>query len=358
MSKQWIHGHQPFELAADGWSQIAPLGEFFHGADVIQILDAEACMSMVARFDAEAESPNFAGLLVDFDHLSLDLSARSEAAGWITSLAFRAEPAATAGLYAAIRWTDEGQAAMTGGRYRFVSPVWLREDCVDLGADAQGRQRLRPVRLFNLAVTNNPNLQGLAPLSNAGQNNPASPEGYAGSNEENGNMTKVIEWLQNRQWVQAGADEAQAMAAMADLPTPEQWRDIQAALANARTEVEATKTELANARATQADRELAEFAGLVDKSWEFWKQQLLQNREQTLAVLRDLVALRAGAKPELPVVAPVVAPLHNRQTVRPAVAGQTESAAVRIRNRAQEISKAEGVPFSAAFRRAEAEIVA
>jgi hypothetical protein len=31
---------------------------------------------------------------------------------------------------------------------------------------------------------------------------------------------------------------------------------------------------------------------------------------------------------------------------------------VRIRNRAQEISKAEGIPFSAAFRRAEAEIVA
>jgi hypothetical protein len=173
-------------------------------------------------------------------------------------------------------------------------------------------------------------------------------------------MTKVIEWLQNRQWLQAGADEAQAVAAMADLPTPEQWREIQAALANARTEVEAAKTELANARATQADRELAEFAGLVDKSWEFWKQQLLQNREATLAVLRDLVALRDAAatiKPE-PVVAPVVAPLHNRQTVRPAVAGQTESVAVRIRNRAQEISKAEGVPFQAAFRRAEEEIVA
>jgi phage I-like protein len=320
---------------------------------------------------------------VDFDHLSLDPSARSEAAGWITSLEFRPgtdsgvnyekreitrkTEAAQPGLYARIRWTDEGQAAMTGGRYRFVSPVWLREDCVDLGTDAQGRQRLRPVRLFNLAVTNNPNLQGLAPLSNAGQNNPVSsgvaeaamPD-HAGSNEENGNMTKVIEWLQNRQWLQAGADEAQAVAAMADLPTPEQWREIQAALANARTEVEAAKTELANARATQADRELAEFAGLVDKSWEFWKQQLLQNREATLAVLRDLVALRDAAatiKPE-PVVAPVVAPLHNRQTVRPAVAGQTESVAVRIRNRAQEISKAEGVPFQAAFRRAEEEIVA
>jgi hypothetical protein len=131
-------------------------------------------------------------------------------------------------------------------------------------------------------------------------------------------------------------------------------------LANARTEVEAAKVELANARAAQADRELAEFAGLVDKSWEFWKQQLLQNREQTIAVLRDLVALRDAAatvKTE-PVVVPVAAPLHNRQAVRPAVAGQTESDAVRIRNRAQEISKSQGMPFSAAFRRAEEEIVA
>ncbi len=169
-------------------------------------------------------------------------------------------------------------------------------------------------------------------------------------------MTKVIEWLQNRQWLQAGADEAQAVAAMADLPTPEQWREIQAALANARTEVEAAKTELANARATQADRELAEFAGLVDKSWEFWKQQLLQNREQTLAVLRDLAALRAGAKPELPGSAPV-APLHNRQTARTPVAGGSESVAVRIRNRAGEIEKAEHISFLAAFCRAEGELL-
>ncbi|MCH8512323.1 MAG: hypothetical protein LAT83_11820 [Kiritimatiellae bacterium] len=45
-----------------------------------------------------------------------------------------------------------------------MSPVWSRSDCVDLGDD-----RVRPVRLLNAAVTNDPNLKGLVPLSNRGQ---------------------------------------------------------------------------------------------------------------------------------------------------------------------------------------------
>jgi len=38
-------------------------------------------------------------------------------------------------------------------------------------------------------------------------------------------------------------------------------------------------------------------------------------------------------------------------------AGEAESKAVKIRNRAQEIVKLEKVPFSVAFRRAEGEVV-
>jgi hypothetical protein len=44
---------------------------------------------MAARFKADAAVPNFAGLLVDFDHFSLDDRARSEAAGWIMGLEYR-----------------------------------------------------------------------------------------------------------------------------------------------------------------------------------------------------------------------------------------------------------------------------
>lgn len=159
-----------FRIPEDGWYQLAPLGEFPHGsAGVVQVVDAEACTAMAARFKADAAVPNFAGLLVDFDHFSLDDRARSEAAGWITDLEHRPaslEGSAAAngcpGLWARIRWSDVGEESVKGGRYRFLSPVWARSDCVELGEN-----RVRPVRLLNAAVTNDPNLKGLRPLSNA-----------------------------------------------------------------------------------------------------------------------------------------------------------------------------------------------
>jgi hypothetical protein len=147
-----------FQMPADGWYQMAPLGEFAHAAaSVVQVVDQDACESMVNRFRAEAQVPNFAGLLVDFDHFSLDGEKRSEAAGWITNLEVRDH-----GLFGQIRWSDVGEEAVKGGRYRFLSPVWARSDCVDLG-----NGRLRPVRLLNAALTNDPNLKGMIPLSNS-----------------------------------------------------------------------------------------------------------------------------------------------------------------------------------------------
>jgi len=162
--------NRDFKMPDDGWYQLAPLGEFPHAvAGVIQVVDTEACVTMVARFKADAATPNFAGLLVDFDHFSLDGERRTEAAGWIVGL--EAGPASSpsgttprqspagAGLWANIRWSDVGEQAVKGGRYRFLSPVWARSDCVDLG-----NGRVRPVRLLNAAVTNDPNLKGPAPV--------------------------------------------------------------------------------------------------------------------------------------------------------------------------------------------------
>jgi len=82
--------NRDFKMPDDGWYQFAPLGEFPHtAAGVVQVIDAEACAAMVARFKADAAVENFAGLLVDFDHFSLDERTRSEAAGWIVDLADR-----------------------------------------------------------------------------------------------------------------------------------------------------------------------------------------------------------------------------------------------------------------------------
>ena len=78
-------------MPADGWYQLAPLGEFAHAqAGVVQVVDRAACEAMAGRFAEEAQAPNFAGALIDFDHFSLDGEKRSEAAGWITALECRA----------------------------------------------------------------------------------------------------------------------------------------------------------------------------------------------------------------------------------------------------------------------------
>ena len=147
-----------FQVPVDGFYQIAPLGEFAHAqAGLVQVVDRDACEAMVNRFQEESKAPNFAGLLVDFDHFSLDGEKRSEAAGWITALENR-----DGGLFAKIRWSDVGEEAVKGGRYRFLSPVWARSDCTDLG-----NGRVRPMRLLNAAVTNDPNLKGMQPLSNS-----------------------------------------------------------------------------------------------------------------------------------------------------------------------------------------------
>lgn len=52
--------NRDFKMPDDGRYQLAPLGEFPHAAaGVIQVVDAEACGAMVARFRADAAIPNF-----------------------------------------------------------------------------------------------------------------------------------------------------------------------------------------------------------------------------------------------------------------------------------------------------------
>ena len=67
-----------FQTPADGWYQVAPMGEFVHAqAGLTQVVDSEGCAAMANRFAEQAKAPNFAGLLVDFDHFSLDGEKRS-----------------------------------------------------------------------------------------------------------------------------------------------------------------------------------------------------------------------------------------------------------------------------------------
>ena len=59
------------EIPADGWYQIEVTGEHPAGKGRKQVIDQVALESIVNRFQAEAAKENFAGMLVDNDHLSM-----------------------------------------------------------------------------------------------------------------------------------------------------------------------------------------------------------------------------------------------------------------------------------------------
>ena len=110
-----------FVLAADGWTQVTPCGEFPHvGAGVTQVIDREACEAMAADFNVRKSDANFPGVLVDFDHFSLDTEKSSETAGWISELESR-----DTGLWVRVRWSDAGLSAVRGGRFRLMSPGYV-----------------------------------------------------------------------------------------------------------------------------------------------------------------------------------------------------------------------------------------
>ena len=115
-------GDKDFMLAGDGWVQVTPCGDIPHvGAGVTQVIDREACDRIAADFNARKADANFPGVLVDFDHFSLDTEKSSEAANWISDLESR-----DTGLWARVRWSDAGLSAVRGGRFRLMSPVFRR----------------------------------------------------------------------------------------------------------------------------------------------------------------------------------------------------------------------------------------
>jgi anti-anti-sigma regulatory factor len=62
-----------FNFKEDAWIHVTPLGEYAHaGAGVVQVIDAEALKAITEDFTAKAAAENFPGLLVDFDHFSMD----------------------------------------------------------------------------------------------------------------------------------------------------------------------------------------------------------------------------------------------------------------------------------------------
>ncbi len=150
-----------FKTDPGGWIHIVPFGEHPHSCGVIQVIDRKACDAMMSAFDARRvkEGEAFAGVLLDYDHFSMDTDKPSEAAGWIVELSARDD-----GLWGRVRWTDTGLKAVEGGRYRLVSAVFPRMEDMEV-VDAELNKR-RPLELRSCALTNEPNIKGGKPIAN------------------------------------------------------------------------------------------------------------------------------------------------------------------------------------------------
>jgi phage I-like protein len=282
--------NREFKLPEDGWIHVAPLGEFPHSSGVVQVIDSRAVKQMVERFDNDARKENFPGLLVDFDHFSDDQGKPSEAAGWISKLEAR-----KAGLFANVRWSDVGQTAVMGGRYRLVSPVFNRKDTEALTNSTKPGERLRPIRLVKVALTNDPNLRGMEPLSNRSGTTPAAET----TNEPTTKMQTVLTKL----GLAAEASEETVLAAVTTISN--RATTAEAALpplTNRVTALEAEKTTLATENAALlADVFATKYANrFTAEKVESAKVEFIKNRAGFETIMNAAVVVEANgeAKPE------------------------------------------------------------
>jgi hypothetical protein len=235
-----------------------------------------------------------------------------------------------------------------GWRYRFLSPVWAKSDCEDLG-----NHRLRPVRLLNAAVTNDPNLKGILPISNRSSTEPVDSASLSRSSLtlKEKTMQPVIDALLNKLNLPADTAQDALIAAIANMASPEDFATLTNRAETAETELSGLKSAQLEA---DADAFLEANAALIENRDDV-RAQFIENRTLTEAVFKKLKTPKPVATPP----ADTRRPLHNRDSKVLATqnrdASTSESKAVKIRNRAAEIMKSERVVYTDAFRRAEQE---
>lgn len=186
-----------------GWIPLIPFGEHPNAAaDVVQVFDRAAALAMIRAFARDAEQPNWAGVRMDYDHESEDLNKSSKSPGWITELAVRDD-----GLWGQVRWTPAGLAAVQGGEFRFISPVFNKSECESLGG-----KRVRPLRLAAAALTNCPNIKTQLPITNRrapARATPPAPARFTVDGDEQTarrylnraqNLARVKGWRFERAW--------------------------------------------------------------------------------------------------------------------------------------------------------------
>lgn len=326
------------KLPDDGWYEIETPGEHFNATSgLVQQLDGDAFAAIANRFQQVAAQPGFAGLLIDRDHFSLDTDKTSEAFGWLMEVRNR-----DGRLEGRVDWSDEGERAVKGRRFKFFSSVYDPEKCTKLGTRRIGNRDyplVRPLELDRLALTNDPNNKGGKPISNR-DGNPAG----AAENQPVPTMKKVMKLL----GLAEDASEDSAVAAV---------QLIQNRVSQAEGQVTTLTTERTTLLSSQVESDLEKYKNrFKPQNRETVKAQLVKNRAATIELLEATEA-PAELTAEQKRITNRGAAKTPEQIAADANAEKAEQHAARISNRARSIRGANPkVSLSDAYATAEQEI--
>ena len=201
--------NRDFKLPDDGKVHLVPKGNYpvmHQDKRIVQVVDDAALAAMTASLQADAATPDFGGLCIDFDHFRHDHDKESRAGGWLDGSVENRDK----GLFGTPRWSASGRAAVEGGDYRFISPEFDPLTLQHIGGD-----KYRPTRLVGFGLTNNPNMRGMTPLSNR-RVGASDGEPTTEADKQNQHTMKIVTGLLG---LADGANEDQIAAAIRGIQT-------------------------------------------------------------------------------------------------------------------------------------------
>jgi hypothetical protein len=324
---------------------IEPAGEHTNRqAQVVQVLDEAARVSIVNRFNAAAQAPDFPGMLIDHEHFKHEKDKETVSYGWLMRLQNRAD-----GIYGQIKWTATGKRAVDGGDYRFFSTEYDPE-VLQILNDAKPR-RVRPLALSGLTLTNMPNNKGGKPITNRAKDFRGA--GASADSEKNNEQRKTMKSVAAKLGLSADASEEAVLAELAKVMNRATEAEGKVGpLTNRVQELEQRMVVLVD---EQIDADLAARGVTDEKILNRVKPVLkgLANREERAAWLNDMAIAQTKTATTQAKDAGNAAAVLNRagaktpETKTPGAAASVEA----IRNRANELIKG-GMPFESAWAQA------
>lgn len=111
------------------------------------VLNETAAQAVINAFDTRKND-----VVIDYEHQTIAYPpVEAPAAGWIKKLINKGKD----GIWAVVEWTEKAKQYIANKEYRYVSPVFFKYQTNN-----------EVFRLVNVALTNQPNIDGMVPLVN------------------------------------------------------------------------------------------------------------------------------------------------------------------------------------------------